>query len=756
MAPPTLVIMGTARNVEEYSASVIATIKRESASFKLTKVIVFENDSDDNTLTELRTWETKLGVDVDVISEDLKSEDERTVRLAHGRNQLWKRLWTSPNPPDYVLMLDLDNVNENLTGVETCFDLPRGWGACCTNQRGKYYDVWALRTFDDWCPCDVWYECESYKFLRQIKIPHDADPIQVRSCFGGAALYNYSEVSKNAVYSGFEHGHPHTFSISTTIFSVGGVNLSTNEYSNLIRDVASKTKNNISHYLLKESSFSRPFPPDLDINDKFSSIVRNTDSSLPSLDILWNEWETKQDVLYRCKNNCKCIGQLQSQSQPQVSQKMSNYNYISTTEAKYQLLNRQLMSFFSSADYDGNSLLCADENEIKVEANRISTLARRFNRVNRGCLRLGQLDLAIRELWQGRYIFSTLEKSKNKMKKINLDKQRNDLVKFAKEIAHKYGCGEKLQVNDRKSYKFEGIPDYKRLSHWPLVSQEGIESTATFFYHGNFEERGMRLHWWRPTDVVRGDIIVLRSAKIEDHRYYWSNIHPAIKVPYILISFAEGINVTPGIFVSHLNDKNLLAWFTLNRERKMKNIKNIIPLPIGMVWRFQTLPAMTIAENASSPLSSKRDILLFLSFKHDGAAGKRNQNERKNLYAKFENFPNVYHPLKRTSMAENFELLTRSKFVLSPFGAGPDCHRTWEAIAAGAVPIIKSHGGLEPLFHDLEKLGRVIVIHEWEEVTPSFLDRHITKYGKTIGGKYELPKILLLDTWIDLMNEKNE
>ena len=55
---PTLVVMGTARNVAKHSASNVAT---------MLPVIVFENDSTDDTLAQLRSM--KLGVDVDVISE---------------------------------------------------------------------------------------------------------------------------------------------------------------------------------------------------------------------------------------------------------------------------------------------------------------------------------------------------------------------------------------------------------------------------------------------------------------------------------------------------------------------------------------------------------------------------------------------------------------------------------------------------------------------------------------------------------------
>lgn len=40
------------------------------------------------------------------------------------------------------------------------------------------------------------------------------------------------------------------------------------------------------------------------------------------------------------------------------------------------------------------------------------------------------------------------------------------------------------------------------------------------------------------------------------------------------------------------------------------------------------------------------------------------------------------------SNTQHLALVARSLFVVSPPGNGPDCHRTWEAMAGGAVPVV--------------------------------------------------------------------
>lgn len=55
--------------------------------------------------------------------------------------------------------------------------------------------------------------------------------------------------------------------------------------------------------------------------------------------------------------------------------------------------------------------------------------------------------------------------------------------------------------------------------------------------------------------------------------------------------------------------------------------------------------------------------------------------------------------------------LSESKFVLSPAGNGFDCHRTWEALYLGAIPIVKrAHWPF------INKPLPVLIIDEWEDL----------------------------------------
>lgn len=67
---------------------------------------------------------------------------------------------------------------------------------------------------------------------------------------------------------------------------------------------------------------------------------------------------------------------------------------------------------------------------------------------------------------------------------------------------------------------------------------------------------------------------------------------------------------------------------------------------------------------------------------------KTNPEERGHVAQIFSDIENSVTYARRISRSQFLAQLNASKFVVSPPGNGPDCHRTWEAMYAGAVPIV--------------------------------------------------------------------
>ena len=69
-------------------------------------------------------------------------------------------------------------------------------------------------------------------------------------------------------------------------------------------------------------------------------------------------------------------------------------------------------------------------------------------------------------------------------------------------------------------------------------------------------------------------------------------------------------------------------------------------------------------------------------------------------------------PNEQLSRPAYRERMRGSCFVMSPPGNGVDCHRTWEAIALGAVPVVLRSA----LASTLVDAAPIVAVTSWEEV----------------------------------------
>lgn len=83
----------------------------------------------------------------------------------------------------------------------------------------------------------------------------------------------------------------------------------------------------------------------------------------------------------------------------------------------------------------------------------------------------------------------------------------------------------------------------------------------------------------------------------------------------------------------------------------------------------------------------------------------------------------VFYEPRKCFRKESWEKMSRHAFVLSPQGNGIDCHRTWEALCLGCIPIVKT-SGLDSLFDELP----VWIVSEWSDVTEENMRQKINEF----------------------------
>jgi hypothetical protein len=138
---------------------------------------------------------------------------------------------------------------------------------------------------------------------------------------------------------------------------------------------------------------------------------------------------------------------------------------------------------------------------------------------------------------------------------------------------------------------------------------------------------------------------------------------------------------------------------------------NIQPIPIGLENRklhTNGVPRdFTKLINSGLPSTESRKEQILVSF-----SVSTNVTERSNALNNAEQFSEINLRHFQGSVSDYHQELLNSRFVLSPPGNGFDCHRTWEAIYLGAIPIVKEK--YWPFSHlDLP----VVVVQEWSELS---------------------------------------
>jgi hypothetical protein len=212
---------------------------------------------------------------------------------------------------------------------------------------------------------------------------------------------------------------------------------------------------------------------------------------------------------------------------------------------------------------------------------------------------------------------------------------------------------------------------------------------------------------------------------------------------YILVTHMSDYGIGKTAF--SLKPKCIKKWFAQNVKYEHPDL---IPLPIGLENH----------KGASKGSMSSWDFLPEKIFKFN--------NQDKIVDKILCNFnPNTNHT--RIGIAEllrnkNLGYFNQSKnyseyiqdiqdhlFVASPPGNGVDCHRTWETLYLGSIPIVEKH-----FMFDRYKNLPIIQINKWEDLNEGFLAPYIKKYKEDI--LFKNTEELTLIYWINrIILEKN-
>lgn len=225
---------------------------------------------------------------------------------------------------------------------------------------------------------------------------------------------------------------------------------------------------------------------------------------------------------------------------------------------------------------------------------------------------------------------------------------------------------------------------------------------------------------------------------------FTNEVLPKISRPFVLVSGDSDLSVNNKTIVNIdalLSSRYLSMWYAQNLDYVHPKVE---PMPIGLdfhsAWQNprhyrgqNIIPAHQEGELRricrTSMKFSERKPLVMCDWIGHSSYGDR-EEARHGIPDEARVVPT--HRLPRHELWHEY---AKYAFVASPFGVGLDCHRTWEALAMGCVPIVK-RSPLLPLFKGMP----VLIVEGWSEITADYLKEQQTLFA---ARKFDYSKLFL-------------
>jgi len=157
-----------------------------------------------------------------------------------------------------------------------------------------------------------------------------------------------------------------------------------------------------------------------------------------------------------------------------------------------------------------------------------------------------------------------------------------------------------------------------------------------------------------------------------------------------------------------------------------------MPFPIGMSWQYVKL--FNTARATREWQLGPHNILALCAISMRTDSKRRPSGINRELIVNTLK-KNGIHNVQLQSDSY-FSLLPFYKFVISPEGNGIDCHRHYEALLAGCIPIIEFNEKIQEKYKGLP----ILYTTDYSEITPQYLEQ---KYSEMVNATYDFSRLFL-------------
>jgi hypothetical protein len=225
---------------------------------------------------------------------------------------------------------------------------------------------------------------------------------------------------------------------------------------------------------------------------------------------------------------------------------------------------------------------------------------------------------------------------------------------------------------------------------------------------------------------------------------------PQAKGPIVVVSGDSDLSFS--LDRATLDDPKILHWFAQNCTIEHPKVSH---LPIGLDYHTVSTqdhhwsPRMTpkqqekILKDLASiePSYERRDPRAYGNFLLNISRGNRK--------AAYEQIPKdlMIYEQGFVSRPVTWWKQASAAFTVSPLGNGLDCHRTWETLVLGGIPIVESSTN-DKLYEGLP----VLIVKSWSDISKTLLETIRKEFGKKSFQKERLQ----LQYWVQKIKAKTK
>ena len=256
---------------------------------------------------------------------------------------------------------------------------------------------------------------------------------------------------------------------------------------------------------------------------------------------------------------------------------------------------------------------------------------------------------------------------------------------------------------------------------YPYVTGMGFRNRAYAIYD--------EFHQDDPSTIMfDGQVVFVKSDYIGP---FFTQVMPKIYRSIRIITHNSAIGIGSE-YKEFLSDPRIISWHAQNANFSHPKLFSV---PLGLANQRWVHGDLDVVEEVSRE-DIDRTNLVYMNFDLG-----TNRERRTAVHDMFHDKDYVLETPSK-SFADYLRDLRSSKYVLSPPGRGVDCHRVWESILMGAIPIVERSHNMS-FYEDMP----IVLVDDWDTITKEWLEDNYDKYSST-----DFEDVTQLDYWVEKLD----